>query len=195
MVAAVSNSPTPLNLSSANSIGGNSLGGLSSSEQMNIIKQLLNEIEALLQAQQGGSGGSGSTGGTGGTGAPPANSAPSAGNGGAQQPNAQPLPGGNNLTQIGSALQQGDAQTGMTNFKNSDPVDFENFQNALSKGDGNAASEILAHAVSSGKVSQTDGAKIGAQLQQTAYANGGGQISDHAGYDLQQALGGNVLTR
>lgn len=182
MVAAVSNNPAPLNLSSASSIGGNSLNGLSNSDQMNIIKQLLNEIEALLQAQQGGSGN---------TGAPPANTA---GNGGAPQANTPPLPGGNNLTQIGSALQQGGAQQGMTNFKNSDPAAFEAFQNALSTGDGNTATKILAGAVGSGKLSQTDGAAIGAQLQQTANANGGGTIDGISSAMLQQALGGqNVL--
>lgn len=107
--------------------------------------------------------------------------------------NTQPtpaLPTGNDLTQIGSALQTGDAQKAETNFKNSDPTDFEAMQNALTKGDGNTATNILAKAVSSGKLSQKDGAAIGAQLQQTANAHGGGVINGDAKNALKNALGG-----
>lgn len=107
--------------------------------------------------------------------------------------NTQPtpaLPSGNDLSQIGSALQTGDAQKAMTDFKNADPTDFEALQNALSKGDGNTATNILANAVKSGKLNQKDGAAIGAQLQQTANAHGGGVINGDAKNNLKDALGG-----
>jgi len=106
------------------------------------------------------------------------------------------MPSGNNLTQIGSALQQGGAQQAMADFKNNDPAAFESFQASLAKGDGNSAAKTLAQAISSGKLSQADGAAIGAQLQQTANANGGGKINGQASGALSSALNGqNVLTQ
>src|SRR5580698_4927905 len=41
---------------------------------------------------------------------------------------ASALPTGNDLTQIGTALQQGGAQQAMSDFKNNDPAAFETFQ-------------------------------------------------------------------
>ncbi|MFP3703523.1 hypothetical protein SB783_05925 [Paraburkholderia sp. SIMBA_009] len=100
-----------------------------------------------------------------------------------------------NLTQMGSAAQQQGAQTGMQNFQKSDPTDFNAFMSALQSGDGNKATHILADAVRSGKLDQSDAAAIGSDLQQTANENGGGKINGSARDDLANALGQDVLAK
>lgn len=98
------------------------------------------------------------------------------------------------LLAAGGSLQQADQSQAMENFNKQDPARFQAFMSALSHGDGNAAAHTLADAVSSGNLSQADGAAIGAHLQQTANAHGGGKINDDARNALKQALGADVLT-
>lgn len=104
-------------------------------------------------------------------------------------PAAQPGTTGD-LVNDGKPLQQADEGQALSNFNQQDPAAFQAFQNALSHGDGNSACHILADAVSSGKVSQTTGAALGAQIQQTANAHGGGKINGDASNALKSALGG-----
>ncbi|TKC77973.1 hypothetical protein FAZ69_32365 [Trinickia terrae] len=107
-----------------------------------------------------------------------------------------PTPKGTgDLVNDGKSLQMGDEGQALSNFNQQDPASFQAFQNALSHGDGNSACHILANAVSSGKISQSTGAALGAQVQQTANAHGGGKINGDASNALSSALGGNnVLT-
>ncbi|MDE1144643.1 hypothetical protein [Paraburkholderia tropica] len=155
--------------------------------QLQTTQQLEQEIEQLLmeitQEENSGSdsgSGSGTNTGT---------------NTGTTTPTTQTTPTTDNLTQMGSAAQQQGAQTGMQNFQKSDPTDFNAFMSALQSGDGNKATHILADAVRSGKLDQSDAAAIGSDLQQTANENGGGKINGSARDDLANALGQDVLAK
>jgi hypothetical protein len=159
--------------------------------QLQTTQQLEQEIEQLLmeitQEENSGSD-SGSGSGT--------NTGTNAGtNTGTTTPTTQTTPTTDNLTQMGSAAQQQGAQTGMQNFQKSDPTDFNAFMSALQSGDGNKATHILADAVRSGKLDQSDAAAIGSDLQQTANENGGGKINGSARDDLANALGQDVLAK
>ncbi|MEK6293104.1 MAG: hypothetical protein V4793_17300 [Paraburkholderia tropica] len=155
--------------------------------QLQTTQQLEQEIEQLLmeitQEENSGSdsgSGSGTNTGT---------------NTGTTTPTTQTTPTTDNLTQMGSAAQQQGAQTGMQNFQKSDPTDFTAYMSALQSGDGNKATHILADAVRSGKLDQSDAAAIGSDLQQTANENGGGKINGSARDDLANALGQDVLAK
>lgn len=155
--------------------------------QLQTTQQLEQEIEQLLmeitQEENSGSdsgSGSGTNTGT---------------NTGTTTPTTQTTPTTDNLTQMGSAAQQQGAQTGMQNFQKSDPTDFNAFMSALQSGDGNKATHILADAVRSGKLDQSDAAAIGSDLQQTANENGDGKINGSARDDLANALGQDVLAK
>jgi hypothetical protein len=156
-------------------------------------------------AAQGGLGAAGNatggTGGTGGTGALPDGSDGTDGStgysaggsaAGATTPSAPNCTG--DLVADGKGLQMADEGNAMANFNEKDPARFESFVQSLSHGDGNAAAHTLADAVTSGTLSKGDAAAIGAQLQQTANAHGGGKINSDASNALSQALDGiNVL--
>ncbi|WP_175711874.1 hypothetical protein [Burkholderia ambifaria] len=149
----------------------------------------------------GGAGGvagqSGTTGGLPGTGGFPANTSTLPTTGGLPTTGATAgfTPGTGDLLKDGKPLQMADEGKALANFNAQDGADFQAMESALSHGDGNAAAKTLANAVKSGKLSQSDAAAIGAQLQQTANAHGGGKISHDASKALSDALGGaNVLT-
>jgi hypothetical protein len=104
-------------------------------------------------------------------------------------------PGTGDLVNDGKKMQMADEGRAMADFNTYDATDFQAMESALSHGDGNSATKTLANAVTSGKLSQSDAAAIGSQLQQTANAHGGGRINDDASKTLSDALGGaNVLT-
>ncbi len=149
----------------------------------------------------GGAGGvagqAGTTGGLPGAGAFPANTSTLPTTGGLPTTGATAgfTPGTGDLVKDGKPLQMADEGKALANFNAQDGADFQAMESALSHGDGNAAAKTLASAVKSGKLSQSDAAAIGAQLQQTANAHGGGKISHEASNALSDALGGaNVLT-
>lgn len=137
------------------------------------------------------------TGGLPGTGGFPANTSTLPTTGGLPTTGATAgfTPGTGDLVKDGKPLQMADEGKALANFNAQDGADFQAMESALSHGDGNAAAKTLANAVKSGKLSQSDAAAIGAQLQQTANAHGGGKISHDASKALSDALGGaNVLT-
>ncbi|WP_321857357.1 hypothetical protein [Burkholderia cenocepacia] len=139
----------------------------------------------------------GTTGGLPGTGGFPANTSTPPTTGGLPTTGATAgfTPGTGDLLKDGKSLQMADEGKALANFNAQDGADFQAMESALSHGDGNAAAKTLANAVKSGKLSQSDAAAIGAQLQQTANAHGGGKISHEASNALSDALGGaNVLT-
>ncbi|PMS22589.1 hypothetical protein C0Z18_04525 [Trinickia dabaoshanensis] len=104
-------------------------------------------------------------------------------------------PGTGDLVKDGKSMQMADEGKAMSDFNKQDGADFQAMESELSHGDGNAATKTLAKAVQSGKLSQSDAAAIGSQLQQTANAHGGGKIDDESRDALKNALGGaDVLT-
>ncbi|NIF54094.1 hypothetical protein [Burkholderia sp. Ax-1724] len=99
------------------------------------------------------------------------------------------------LTADGKPLQQAGESQALSAFSQQDPAGFQAFESALSHGDGNTATHVLANSISSGKISTGTGSALGSQLQQTANQHGGGKINSDARNALKNALGGDdVLT-
>jgi|GEM_PF-1991689 len=99
------------------------------------------------------------------------------------------------LTADGKPLQQAGESQALSAFSQQDPAGFQAFESALSHGDGNTATHVLANSISSGKISTGTGAALGSRLQQTANQHGGGKINSDARNALKDALGGDdVLT-
>jgi hypothetical protein len=145
----------------------------------------------------GGAGGAGAAGGVSGFGARPGATGglPNAGTLPAMGTTTPAKPGTGDLVKDGKSMQMADEGKAMADFNARDGADFQAMESQLSHGDGNAATKTLAKAVQSGKLSQSDAAAIGAQLQQTANAHGGGKIDDESRKALSDALGGaDVLT-
>jgi hypothetical protein len=88
-------------------------------------------------------------------------------------------------------LAQGDEAQALKDFNHNDEAGYLAFQNALRKGDGNAAAHQLTEEVKAGKLSKGDAAALGFNLQQTANQHGGGKINHKEAKALEDALGDN----
>lgn len=127
------------------------------------------------------------------------------------------LPGGSNLPSTGKAANLNNPDLQLANIssyltENDPAADYltafalpgamaspgktqkfhEDYEKALKKGDGNAATALLAEAVRNKSISPAEAQAMASQVQEIANANGGGRINKKMRDELKAALGTDV---